>query len=92
MAIGGKREGSGRKSTWNHTPTKMMGRLPAIFESQIFEYARKLDSESESGATDQVAALREHMDAVLLSLRPSERKAAGKLFKKLLERYQNGDS
>jgi hypothetical protein len=88
---GGYRIGAGRKSQWR-SPTKMM-RLPAQYEQQILEYARLLDSdlesnellhnsESESNRFDE--ELQQRIDRVLLSIKPSERRAASKLFKKLI--------
>jgi hypothetical protein len=80
---GGYRIGAGRKSQWR-SPTKMM-RLPAQYEQQIIEYARLLDSESESTELlDFETQLQERIDRVLLSIKPSERRAATKLFKKLI--------
>jgi hypothetical protein len=67
-----------------------MMRLPAKFEREITEYARFLDSESYS-AVDSIPPitlpeLNEQTNAVLLSLRPGDRKQAGALFKKLIKR------
>jgi hypothetical protein len=84
MAIGGKRVGAGRKSQW-HSPTKMM-RLPAKYEQQIADYAKALDSESNSGSSlnDFESKLQQRISSVLLTLPPSQRREAAKLYKKLL--------
>lgn len=79
MATGGKREGAGRKSAWNN-PTKMI-RLPAKYETEIVEYAKRLDSDSESTGVD----LQSHINAVLLTIPPRQRRDAAKLFKKLTD-------
>lgn len=76
---GGFRVGAGRKSTWQR-PTKMM-RLPAEFEDQLVEFARKLDTgevESISFNDFQLAVV-----AVLVSMPPLRRREASRLFKKL---------
>ncbi len=90
MAIGGKRPGAGRKSSWR-SPTKMM-RLPARYESAIIDYAKHLDSASESNEfeskSNELATLRSHVDAILLSLRPGDRASAKRLFNKLLARLE----
>jgi hypothetical protein len=64
-----------------------MMRLPAEYEHQIVEYAKQLDSEAESAELN-LAALQGHVEAVLLSLRPGDRRAAAKLFNKLLARLE----
>jgi hypothetical protein len=79
--MGGYRVGAGRKSQWR-SPTKMI-RLPAQYEAQILEYARLLDSESES-PIDFDAELKRRIDQVLMTIKPSDRAAAKRLFKKLL--------
>lgn len=80
MVAGGKREGAGRKSSWNG-PTKMI-RLPAKYEAEIIEYAKRLDSDSKSPEVD----LQSHINAVLLTIPPRQRAEAAKLFKKLTDR------
>lgn len=45
MARGGRRDGAGRKSTWNHPETQTI-RVPKIFVTQVLEYAKQLDSAS----------------------------------------------
>jgi hypothetical protein len=90
--IGGKREGAGRKSAWR-SPTKMI-RLPAQYENKITEYARLLDSDSDSGAaTDgkfySEAELNEAITAVVLTLKPGDRRAANSLFKKFRLRLES---
>jgi hypothetical protein len=98
MAIGGKREGAGRKSAWR-SPTKMM-RLPQPHEQQILDYARLLDSDSESNggagaeANDSESKsfteleIAEAIAAVVMSVRPGDRRAANALFKKLLAKLE----
>ena len=86
MAIDGKREGAERKSQWR-SPTKMI-RLPEKYEAQIIAYAKLLDSESESVRIDFETRfhgeLMRRLDTVLMRIRPSDRRAANQLFKKLL--------
>jgi hypothetical protein len=67
-----------------------MIRLPARYESQIIEYARLLDSDSESEAEPRfrLSQIESHVAEVLLSLRPGERMKALALFKKLTKRLQ----
>lgn len=77
----------GRPSSWR-SPTKMI-RLPEKYEAQIIEYAKKLDSESESSEQDQAVVLRGHIEAIVLSLPPGDRRVANRLFKKLLRRYED---
>lgn len=72
----------GRSSNWR-SATKMM-RLPARHEAEIFVYAHRLDS-GEPVPGDE---LQQAIDAVLLSLRPGDRKSARSLFKKLLRRLE----
>ena len=84
MAAGGKRPGAGRKSKWNHAPTKMMGRFPAIFEEQISQYARELDSESDSNDFDSNSKLTDLADQYLMTVRPSHRKLAAKWVRQFL--------
>lgn len=43
MSRGGKRTGSGLKSTWNHTETTVI-RVPKTFVYQVMDYARALDA------------------------------------------------
>ena len=45
MARGGKREGAGGKSTWNHGKTKVI-RVPEDLAEKILEITRILDTES----------------------------------------------
>jgi hypothetical protein len=95
MAIGGKREGAGRKSQWR-SPTKMM-RLPGCYENEILEFAKSLDSESESGASTVAMQsytemeIAEAIASTLMSLRPGDRAAANRLFRKVLKRLQEKD-
>ena len=42
MPRGGKRKGSGRKSTWNSTPTKTI-KVPELYVEEIVRFARMLD-------------------------------------------------
>lgn len=89
MAIGGKREGAGRKSQWR-SPTKMM-RLPALFEREIVEFAKHLDSDAESRASNRLVSEQEikgAIAAVVMSVRPGDRRAANALFKKLLAKLE----
>lgn len=44
MSKGGKREGSGGKSSWNNAKTKVI-RVPEVLADRILEIARLLDSE-----------------------------------------------
>ncbi len=64
-----------------------MIRLPAKFESQIIEYAKRLDSESESGAS----LLRSQVDVVLMTLKPNQRRSAKILLNKLVARIEGVD-
>jgi hypothetical protein len=82
MAIGGYREGAGRKSQWR-SPTKMM-RLPARYEAQIIAYAKLLDSESKSGAS----CFQAHVESVLLSIPPNQRRSAKRLLNKLVAQIE----
>jgi len=43
MSRGGRRQGAGRKSLWNHTETVPL-RVPKIFSEELTELARKLDA------------------------------------------------
>lgn len=88
MAVGGYREGSGRKSKWNH-PTERM-RLPAKFRAEIEEFAAMLDSGKESDSVpfseiDQ--AIAEVLQTSRLS--KSDRIRAGRLFDKLRQQLKN---
>lgn len=79
----------GRKSSWN-SESKMM-RLPAAYETQIFEFARELDqssviADSEIRLTE--SDLQSHIDAVLMSLRISDRRPAKRLLHKLRDRLR----
>jgi hypothetical protein len=47
MGRGGQREGSGRKSGWKHSETQTI-RVPKIFATEILDYARQLDTGSET--------------------------------------------
>ncbi|MBD2462277.1 hypothetical protein H6G89_14610 [Oscillatoria sp. FACHB-1407] len=86
MAIGGKRPGAGRKSAWR-SPTKMM-RLPARFETQIVDFAKALDSDSESLTRLTEQEIKDAIAAVVVSVRPGDRRAANLLFKKLLAKLR----
>jgi hypothetical protein len=79
MAIGGAREGAGRKSQWR-SPTKMI-RIPEKYEAQIIDYAKRLDSESEFTFEQE---LQRRVDLILMRIQPSQRREAAKLYKKLL--------
>lgn len=87
MAIGGKREGAGRKPKWGDRPTKKM-LIPIEYEAAIEDFLRSLESsteiKSEAESTYSIAQLEEAMNAIALATKPSERAIALKLFKKLL--------
>lgn len=48
MPRGGKREKSGRPSSWKHTKTQLI-RVPEEFVEEILQFARKLDQKKSSG-------------------------------------------
>lgn len=76
----------GRKSLWNH-PTKLI-RLPATFEAEILEYAHRLDSAKPVDfATESIKdLLQPQINAIVMGLKPGERRSALRLFKKLTDR------
>ncbi|WNZ22729.1 hypothetical protein HJG54_07570 [Leptolyngbya sp. NK1-12] len=78
--MGGFRVGAGRKSQWRR-PTNHL-RLPAEFEVELVEAARKLDgSGSRLVSLDDVELA---MKRVLMAMPPPRRKAANRLFRTLL--------
>lgn len=88
MSRGGKRIGSGLKSTWNHTETTVI-RVPKTFVYQVMDYARALDAGKA-------------MDSVTESTKPVTKSSALDLVNQtrtclaqleaLLERHQSVDS
>lgn len=81
----------GRKSPW-HSPTKMI-RLPAAYEAEIIAFAHKLDGSSAAEDIQDVeqsfeAKFNNHVNRVLMSLRPGDRRFAKRIFKKLADRLQ----
>jgi hypothetical protein len=73
----------GRKSEWSR-PTKMM-RLPIDFEARIREFARRLDTGEEIvSETISKFDLQQAMNQLAMTVPPGDRRAALRLFKKLL--------
>lgn len=64
-----------------------MIRLPEKYETEIIEYARLLDSEAQPDTPELRDQVQTEINHVLMSLKPSDRAAAKKLFKKLLDRF-----
>lgn len=56
MSRGGKRIGSGLKSTWNHSETTVI-RVPKTFVYQVMDYARALDAQRVTDSVTQSTEL-----------------------------------
>ena len=75
MARGGKREGAGRKSTWNNKETQLI-RVPKVLSKQVLQYAHELDRKrielvqisSRKSATRQMKLLTGVSDSVTESI------------------------
>jgi predicted RNA-binding Zn-ribbon protein involved in translation (DUF1610 family) len=65
MVRGGKRDGSGRRSTWKHCKTRLI-RVPEEFVDQVLDFARKLDN-GESVTTELVKEVASSSQLSLLS-------------------------
>jgi hypothetical protein len=82
--IGGYRVGAGRKSSWTR-PTKMM-RLPAEFEAELTAIAHKLDQSEASQPVYTLQEINDAIVAVLLKIRPLDRKLASPYYKRLIKK------
>lgn len=75
MPRGGKREGAGRKSTWNHKETQLI-RVPKVLCDQILQFAHELDqaqielvqASSRKNASRQMKLLTDASDSVTESI------------------------
>lgn len=55
MTRGGKREGAGRRSAWNHPKTALI-RVPEVFVDQVLAFAKELDNAEQQSTEPKCGA------------------------------------